>query len=362
MFLKNEVQSETDRATDPHVTRRSAQERFVPPAGSTRVDASRGGQPLGPPSFTLNPNAAEFVPGVEYNYDYDERQRYAGAPPPHGNFDERQRPAEPGDLASSPDAVTPVADPDPVVQKFSPARPMPSLSDDDETFERAGHRPTPSLSDAVREYLHVCATAHHEQPKVQMESPTKLAGERPSLHFEMTELALKQLYEIIDQSVSAMRASDPAATSGPVIITLVRGAPCVEMMNLAQFHDWQLTMGSLGWSRHGKGHHFPVHVDAWLNEAGTRTCTTFNNIAPGAAARLQMILDENLELACACELHWDYIPVPKPLPHAARRTTTSSTPQALTRAAAGRADSGRTSHVRRPQVSKLYMPLTPFAR
>ena len=51
------------------------EERFVPPAGSTRVDASRGGQPLGPPSFALNPNAAEFVPGVEYNYD--ERQRYA---------------------------------------------------------------------------------------------------------------------------------------------------------------------------------------------------------------------------------------------------------------------------------------------
>ena len=100
--------------------------RFVPPAGSTRVDASRGGQPLGPPSFTLNPNAAEFVPGVEYNYDYDERQRYAGALAPHGNFDERQRPAEPGDLASSPDAVTPGADPEPVVQKCSPARPMPS--------------------------------------------------------------------------------------------------------------------------------------------------------------------------------------------------------------------------------------------
>ena len=37
------------------------EERFIPPAGSTRVDASRGGQPLGPPSFTLNPNAAEFV-------------------------------------------------------------------------------------------------------------------------------------------------------------------------------------------------------------------------------------------------------------------------------------------------------------
>ena len=105
------------------------EERFVPPAGSTRVDASRGGQPLGPPSFTLNPNAAEFVPGVEYNYD--ERQRYAGAPPPRDvfNYDERQRPGEPGDqiqalpTMNSPDAVTPVADPR--VQKFSPARPMP---------------------------------------------------------------------------------------------------------------------------------------------------------------------------------------------------------------------------------------------
>ena len=76
--------------------------------------------------------------------------------------------------------------------------------------------------------------------EVQMESPTKLAGERPSLHFEMNEPTLRQLREIIERSVCATREIDPAATSSPVIVTLVRGAPCVEMMNLAQFGDWQV--------------------------------------------------------------------------------------------------------------------------
>jgi len=78
-------------------------------------------------------------------------------------------------------------------------------------------------------------------------------------------------------------------------------------------------------STHGKGHHFPVNQNSHLNEAGTGICTTFRNIVVGATVRLEKILYEDSTAGSAVEIHWDYVPVPKPAMTASRASKGGNT-------------------------------------